>query len=163
MEGWDSSYFYDEASVVSSVVDPLDLISRQPPQSFLAQSFRCKQEIEAENLRHHMNPEQFIQLPQLESPSVPLMKRPSTVVSLVSDNNNEDHDDQNRLLLSNKKVTDWRDLDKFVASQLSQETEGLPSFENHGGSDMALFEGTKLSPFLSTSSDCDIGICVFEK
>ncbi|XP_057449293.1 NAC domain-containing protein 37-like isoform X2 [Lotus japonicus] len=163
MEGWDSSYFYDEASVVSSVVDPLDLISRQPPQRFLAQSFMCKQEIEAENLRHHMNPEQFIQLPQLESPSVPLMKRPSTVVSLVSDNNNEDHDDQNRLLLSNKKVTDWRDLDKFVASQLSQETEGLPSFENHGGSDMALFEGTKLSPFLSTSSDCDIGICVFEK
>ncbi|KAJ1408814.1 NAC domain [Sesbania bispinosa] len=167
IEGWDTSYFYDEASGVSSVVDPIDLISRQP-QSFLAQNFLCKQEIEADNLSICMQPEQFVQLPQLESPSLPLVKRPSTV-SLISDNNEDD--DPNRLLSNNtQKVTDWRALDKFVASQLSQEdrleTNALTSFEAHTSSDMALLllqssrdEGNKLSPFLNPSSDCDIGIC----
>lgn len=157
------------------MVDPIDLISRQP-QSFLAQNFMCKQELEADNLSCMHPADQFIQLPQLESPSLPFAKRPSTV-SLVSDNIEDD--DQNRSLSNNnnktKKVTtDWRDLDKFVASQLSQEerheTDGLSSFENHASSDMALLllqnsrdEGNKLSPFLNSSSDCDIGICVFEK
>lgn len=175
IEGWDSSYFYDEASGVSTVVDPIDhLISRQP-QSFLAQNFMCKQEIEADNLSC-MHADQFVQLPQLESPTLPLVKKPSTV-SLVSETNEDD--DQNRISNNNnnntKKVTDWRALDKFVASQLSQgdrhEADALPSFDNHTSSDMALLllqssrdnEGNKLSPFLSTSSDCDIGICVFEK
>ncbi|XP_027361660.1 NAC domain-containing protein 37-like [Abrus precatorius] len=172
IEGWDTSYFYDEASGVSTVVDPIDLISRQP-QSFLSQNFLCKQEIEADNLSC-MHPDQFVQLPQLESPSLPLIKRPSTM-SLVSDNNEED-DTQNMLINNTtKKVTDWRALDKFVASQLSQEdrheTNALSSFETHNNNpDMALLllqnsrdEGNKLSPFFNTSSDCDIGICVFEK
>ncbi|CAJ1930387.1 unnamed protein product [Sphenostylis stenocarpa] len=171
IEGWDSSYFFEEASGVSSVVDPIDLISRQS-QSFLAQNFICKQEIEADNLSCMLQ-DPFVQLPQLESPSLPLVKRPSTV-SLVSDNN-EDEDIQNRLFNNDtKKVTDWRALDKFVASQLSQEdthaTNGLSSFEPNDSQDMALLllqssrdDGNRLSPFLNTSSDCDIGICVFEK
>nr|KYP66884.1 NAC domain-containing protein 7 [Cajanus cajan]KYP66926.1 NAC domain-containing protein 7 [Cajanus cajan] len=171
MEGWDSSYFYEEASGVSTMVDPIDLISRQS-QSFLAQNFMCKQEIEADNLASMLQ-DPFVQLPQLENPSLPLIKRPSTV-SLVSDNN-EDEDIQNRLYNNTtKKVTDWRALDKFVASQLSQEdmheTNGLSSFEPHNNSDLALLllqssrdEGNRLSPFLNTGSDCDIGICVFDK
>nr|QDX01716.1 NAC domain-containing protein NAC55 [Medicago sativa subsp. falcata] len=184
IEGWDTSYFYEEAAsrVNNSMVDPIDqLISRQP-QSYLSQSYNmCKQEIEA-----CMHAEQFLQLPQLESPSLPLVKRPSTM-SLVSDNNNDDINDQNRLLLlsnnndniTTNTVTDWRALDKFVASQLSHEVETdqgvlLSSFgtNNNPSSDMALMllqqgnrdEENKLSPFLNASSDCsDIGICVFEK
>lgn len=181
IEGWDSSYFYEEASGVSSMVDPIDLISRQQPhQGFLAhQNFLCKQEID--NLSCMHNADQFVQLPQLESPSLPLIKRPTSTVSLGSENNElDDHDHQNRLLSNNnnttKKVTDWRDLDKFVASQLSHETDqGLSGFdETHPNSDMALLllqssrdddqiQGNKLGPFLNPSSDCDIGICVFEK
>nr|QSD99857.1 NAC family transcription factor [Melilotus albus] len=169
IEGWDTSYFFEESSsrVNNSMVDPIDqLISRQP-QSYLSQSYNmCKQEIEA-----CMHAEQFVQLPQLESPSLPLAKRPSTM-SLVSDNNNDD--------FATNTVTDWRALDKFVASQLSHEVETdqevlLSSFganNNNASSDMALMllqqgsrdEGNKLSPFLNASSDCsDIGICVFEK
>ncbi|XP_004512121.1 NAC domain-containing protein 37 [Cicer arietinum] len=198
IERWDTSYFYEEASGMSSMVDPIDLISRQP-QSFLAQSFNmCKQEIEAENNNNNnsliscMHADQFIQLPQLESPSLPLVKRPS-IVSLVSENNDDNNDDDQKrlLLLSNNNVTtitttnnnnnnnnnnnqvttDWRALDKFVASQLSHEDEGvLSSFGTNillPNSDMALMlmqgsrdEGNK---FLNASSDCDIGICVFEK
>ncbi|XP_027913243.1 NAC domain-containing protein 37-like isoform X1 [Vigna unguiculata] len=176
IEGWDSSYFFEEGSGVSTVVDPIDLISRQS-QSFLSQNFLCKQEIEADNLSCMLQ-DPFVQLPQLESPSLPLVKRPSTV-SLVSDNNEDEDIIQNRLSNNNnnnntKKVTDWRALDKFVASQLSQEdtleTNGLSGFEGHDSHDMALLllqssrdEGNRLSPFLNTSSDCDIGICVFEK
>ncbi|CAL5188126.1 unnamed protein product [Lathyrus oleraceus] len=182
MERWDTSYFYEEGAsrVNNSMVDPIELISRQP-QSYLSQTYNmCKQEIEA-----CMHAEQFIQLPQLESPSLPIIKRPSSV-SLVSENNNDDIDDQNRLLLlssnnnnitTNNVTADWRDLDKFVASQLSHEVEidqgVLSSFgggtNNIPSSDMALLlmqqggrdEGNK---FLNATSDCsDIGICIFEK
>ena len=99
---------YSNKDGASTVVDPIELISRQS-QSFVAQNFMCKQELEADNLSCMLQ-DPFVQLPQLESPSLPLVKRPSTV-SLVSDNN-EDEDIQNRLLSNNnntKKVTtDWR-------------------------------------------------------
>lgn len=178
IEGWDTSYFNDEQlTSLSTVVDPNDIISRQP-QSFLAQNFLCKQETEADNnLIFNMKQDQLLQLPQLESPSLPLEKRQSSM-SLISDNNNEDEIEVlNGLANKNntKKVTDWRALDKFVASQLSQEDKhetdhGVSSFETHTSLDLAMLlmqsstdEGNKLSPFLNTSSDCDIGICVFEK
>ncbi|CAL5366263.1 unnamed protein product [Camellia sinensis] len=191
MEAWDSTYFYDEPSVVSSVVDPIDYVARQPQnhnQNFFAQSFLCKQELEAENNLNFMQSDQFIQLPQLESPSMPLIKRPSSSISLISENNDEDdqtrvYDDNNNNNNKNKKVTDWRALDKFVASQLSQEDRyendhhhrhGVSSFGGHGDdSDMALMllqsgrdeedGNNKLNGFLTSSSDCDIGICIFDK
>ncbi|RYR10753.1 hypothetical protein Ahy_B05g079232 [Arachis hypogaea] len=196
MEGWDSSYLYEEGSgggggpVVESIEQ---LLSRQSRHHHHHQSsFMCKQEIE--NMHANIAAEQFVQLPQLESPSLPLVKRPTTSTMALVSESNEDHN-----MLSKKVVTDWRDLDKFVASQLSHggdssrhETETddaavLPSFmdnNNHDNSDsisdMSLLqllqssssnsrvnnEGNRLmmsmSPFLNTSSDCDIGICVFE-
>ncbi|MED6181400.1 hypothetical protein PIB30_019116 [Stylosanthes scabra] len=183
MEGWDSSrYLYEEASgggggSGGGVVESIEqLLSRQGGHHHhQSSSFMCKQEIE--NMQ--ANADQFIELPQLESPTtLPLAnsKRPST------SNNKE----------ASKKVvtTDWRDLDKFVASQLSHggDHDTLPSFmdNNQSGniSDMSLLqllqsssssrdnnnEGNKLmmmsnmsmSPFLNTTSDSDIGICVFE-
>ncbi|GLT44599.1 hypothetical protein SLA2020_184850 [Shorea laevis] len=175
MEGWDTSYFYDE----STVVDQMDYISRQS-QNILAQNFLCKRETEGVENLNFIHSDQFVQLPQLESPSVPLMKRPSSMCMLSENNsliNNEEEKEQNRVCISNnnnrnkkQKVTDWRDLDKFVASQLmSQEDrlegigEGVSSF---GGNDMAAMlllqsgseEGNKLDEFLSSSSDCGIGI-----
>ena len=177
IEGWDSSYFYDEASGISSVVDPIDYISRQP-QNFLPQNLFCKQETEADNL-NFFHSDHFVQLPQLESPSLPLIKRPNSI-SLISENTNYEEEEQNRIICNNtKKVTDWRALDKFVASQLSQEdrydSEGVSSFDtnnnNHNSSDMELLllhrssreEGNKFSEFLNSSSDCDIGICIIDK
>jgi hypothetical protein len=157
----------------------MDYITRQP-QNFLAQNFLCKQEIEGDNLSF-MHSENFVQLPQLESPSLPLIKRPSSSVSLISENNNSNNEveEQNRMLSNNntQKVTDWRALDKFVASQLSQEDrydgDGVSSFvgADNNSSDMSLLllqsgrdEGNnKFNGFLSSSPDCDIGICIFEK
>ncbi|KAK4262091.1 hypothetical protein QN277_027698 [Acacia crassicarpa] len=186
IEGWDSGYFYEETS-------GMDYVARQAHhhQSFIAPSFLCKKEIEADhnNLNFmHSSSDQFVQLPQLESPSLPLIKGTSSALaSLISHNNNNKNvlgeDDQSNRLVNNnntttKRVTtDWRALDKFVASQLSQEEErhdessdnhGVSGFETHeallllqSGSDEA---GNKfMSPFLNGSSDCDIGICVFDK
>ncbi|KAB5547544.1 hypothetical protein DKX38_010950 [Salix brachista] len=179
IEGWDSSYFYEESSGVSSVVDPIDYIARQP-QNFLAQNFLCKQETEGDNLSF-MQSENYVQLPQLESPSLPLIKRPSSSISLISENNNSnrEEEEQNRMLSGNsaQKVTDWRALDKFVASQLSQEDrydgDGVSSFvgAENNSSDMSLLllqsgrdEGSnKFNGFLSSSPDCDLGIFIFEK
>ncbi|XP_022774011.1 NAC domain-containing protein 37-like [Durio zibethinus] len=162
-EGGDSSYFYAEASGISSVVDPINYKSRQP-NSFLPQNFLCKQETDADNL-NCVHSDQFVQLPQLESPSLPLIKRPSTI-SLISENTNYEGEEEQNTIMCNttKRVTDWRAFDKFVASQLSQEDrydgdQGLSSFDanNNNNSDMALAllllqsssrqEGNKLSEF----------------
>ncbi|KAG8662796.1 hypothetical protein MANES_01G144500v8 [Manihot esculenta] len=181
IEGWDSSYFYDESSVVSSVIDPIDYISRQP-QNFLAQNFLCKQELEADNLSF-MNCENFVQLPQLASPSLPLIKRPSSMSLILENNNNNSNNNEEEeqargcnVNSNKKKVTDWRALDKFVASQLSQEDKydgdnAVSSFGGEYGSDMSLLllqsgrdDENKFNGFLTSSSDdCDIGICIFEK
>ncbi|XVE82516.1 hypothetical protein DITRI_Ditri16bG0011100 [Diplodiscus trichospermus] len=182
IEGWDSSYFYDEANgIISSIVDPIDCISTQP-QNFLPQNFLCKQEKEGDNLNFtHSDHHQFVQLPQLESPSLPLTKRP---ISISESAHYEEEDQQNIIMCgkNKKKVTDWRALDKFVASQLSAQEDiydveaGVSSFDaiNNGSpADMALLllqsssggseESNKLNEFLNSSSDCDIGICIFDK
>ncbi|MBA0635735.1 hypothetical protein Godav_026100 [Gossypium davidsonii] len=175
MQVWESSYFYDEASGMSSVVDPIDYISRQ---NFLPPNLLCKKEADNySNFVDHSD-DQFVELPQLESPSLPLIKRPSSISEKTK---HEEEDDEE--LNNSKKLTDWRALDKFVASQLSQEDrfegEGVSSFDainnnnnsNSNNSDMALMllqdssreEGNKLNEFLNSSSDCDIGICLFAK
>ncbi|XP_065853013.1 NAC domain-containing protein 37-like [Euphorbia lathyris] len=186
IEGWDSSYLYDESSVISSVLDPIDYISRQP-QNYLAQNnMLCKQEIEADNLSFmQAAAECFVQLPQLESPSLPLIKRPSSASLMPSQNNNNnsnnDEDlEQSMRGCSSKRVTDWRALDKFVASQLSQE-DRYGNCDNNAvscsfgvaenASDISPLmllqtgkdEENKFDGLLSSTSDCDIGICIFEK
>lgn len=179
IEGWDSSYLYEESSGVSSVVDPLDYITRQPQNFLAAQNFLCKQEIEADNL-NFMQSDSFVQLPQLESPSLPLIKRPSSSISLISENNEEEILEQNKgcsNVNNAQKVTDWRALDKFVASQLSQDQDRSFEGDDQDSEDMAALlllqsssssrsdhEGNKLmNGFLNPTSDCDIGICIFEK
>ncbi|CAK9320725.1 unnamed protein product [Citrullus colocynthis] len=201
VERWDSSYFYDEPS------GPLEFITRQVPlpHGLLEHNnIICKQEMEqAENVKFIQYNDPFVQLPQLESPSLPLMKRSSSI-SLVSECNEEEdpptkrrynnHNNNNNI---NSKVTDWRALDKFVASQLSQgdafEGEGDSSFgvqnnnnnnnnnnnviinnnnNNHiNSADMAILlmqnrgedEENLYKGFLSSNSESDFGICIFEK
>ncbi|XP_042481511.1 NAC domain-containing protein 37-like [Macadamia integrifolia] len=167
-EGWDSSYFYDEPSGISSIVDPIDYINPRQPQNFM-----CKQEIEGDHL-NFLGSHSFVQLPQLESPTLPLMKKPN-LISMMSPENDKEDEEAGRGCNNTEKVTDWRALDKFVASQLSQEDrygcEGISSFGEHHNSDMALLmlqsstseEGNKLNGLLSSNADCDIGICVFDK
>lgn len=181
VEGWESNYFYDEATTsVSSIVDPLEYITRQPTLlsnnnfNMLQNNLLCKQETSMEAAENNLNfsytnSDQFIQLPQLESPSLPLLKRPISSMSLVSDNNNNNNNHEED---GSKNVTaDWRALDKFVASQLSHEETTLYEDDQHNCSDLGMLlllsdrgEGPKLNEILSSSSeDCDIGVCLFDK
>ncbi|KAL8168012.1 hypothetical protein V2J09_009511 [Rumex salicifolius] len=224
-QGWDSAsnYFFDQADetrILNSVMDTPDrrhhYLPRNPP-SFIPSSssphnYLCKQEIEhrtnnRSNLsipmqsdHHHHHP--FMQLPQLESPSFSLMKRP-----MISDHVTNNHDLEGLEKMkkgkynagSMEKVTDWRALDKFVASQLSHDHNEQPGDHQGVGSsfgvhhnqgimnndDMALFllqstnggrddqeeeeeeeeeDGEKLiSGFLASSSESELGICIFDK
>lgn len=192
-EGWESNFFYDD----SSRMDPIDYITSQPSSSIFSQSFMCKQELEAVENLNFVQCDQYVQLPQLESPSLPLIEKPSSI-SLVSSSENNDLEDDlqggrnihnNKISMNNidnvDKVTDWRALDKFVASQLSQEDrygigEGLSSSfqgkENSNFSYMFMERGReeedgggggggKLNVLLSSSHQdhSDIGICIFDK
>ncbi|KAL8200400.1 hypothetical protein R6Q57_011739 [Mikania cordata] len=190
---WESNFFYDDSSSVSPAMDSIDYITSQPSRSIYSQSIMCKQEFEATENLDFVHCDQFIQLPQLESPSLQSIKMPSTI-SLVAPT--DDNDQENDLpkggdikghnSINNKdvtkKVTDWRALDKFVASQLSQEDqygirEGLSSsFEGKLNSTMScvFVEGGReeeddggggmISGFLSSTNQehCDIGMCIFE-
>lgn len=193
METWSSSYFYDEVTStgVNSVMDPIDYMANQQHDIF-GKGMMCKQELEGmvDGLNYMQSNHQFIQLPQLQSPSLPLMKRPSSSMSITSmDKNNnykltvEDEESFKSLISQENKrkkkknqlrmTGDWRDFDKFVASQLmSQEDNGTSSFIDHHedmdmDSSMLLNEREEenmfISEFLSTNSDYDIGICVFDK
>ena len=119
-------------------------ISR-PYASHNHQHYPCKQELE---LQYNINHDGFLQLPQLESPKVPqsaasLSCSPVAPYGYDSNNNGSalqsssltqeeriQHCHQQSLHLlygSNDQavdqVTDWRVLDKFVASQLSHDQD----------------------------------------
>ncbi|KAI3699379.1 hypothetical protein L2E82_43648 [Cichorium intybus] len=174
-------------------MDPIDYITSQSASTIFSQSFMCKQELEAVENLNYVHCDQYVQLPQLESPSLPTTEIPSTK-SLVSSSENNDQEDDlqgGRNINNNKrknnnndvnKVTDWRALDKFVASQLSHEDqyglgEGLSSsFEGKVNSDFPLMfmeggreeedgGGGRLNGLLSSANqdNCDIGICIFDK
>ncbi|KAJ0468514.1 putative transcription factor NAM family [Helianthus annuus] len=183
--GWNSNYFLDESSLITSTMD--DYTTIQPSSLPLTSTFMCKQELEASENLNFVHCDQFIQLPQLESPSLQSIKRP---ISSMYGHDQEDVQIRKRNInniKNNDEVRDWRDLDKFVASQLSQEEEiqcvgegfsgnfqenidhsaGLSHMfyqggpEEYGGCDGS----GKLNGLLSsTSSDhFDVGICIFDK
>lgn len=129
----------------------------------------CKQEQLQEQLQynnmphhHHHTHDAFLQLPQLESPKIPHSSTPNFVpmanilqptsniltqdhqphhmqqqMNSLFDNNNINDHHQGGII--NDQVTDWRVLDKFVASQLSHDqdlgtgtgTGKEPSIEHH--------------------------------
>ncbi|KAF9603146.1 hypothetical protein IFM89_034156 [Coptis chinensis] len=159
-ERWDSSYFYEEINGINSIMDPIHTTRRKP------QHLVCKQEIEFNNVNFfHCDP--FVQLPQLESPSPPLIKHP-ILVSLLSENYKED-DEAIKDATDTRKVTDWRALDKFVASQLSPEedrnkSEGISNFGTQYNTDTGWLlsdsSRDKYDGLLSLGSDADIGICI---
>ncbi|XP_076955441.1 NAC domain-containing protein 37-like [Bidens hawaiensis] len=180
---WESNYVFDQSSLITSCMEDYNT-TVQPSNTRLTESFMCKQELEAAENSNFVHRDQFIQLPQLESPSIQSIKRP---LSSMYGHNQEDNQirkrNTNNIIKSNEEVRDWRDLDKFVASQLSQEEEtrtcvGDQGFsanfeenmhDNSGGLSHMFYQGgcdrdEKLNGFMSsTSSDhFDVGICIFD-
>ncbi|KAJ3680076.1 hypothetical protein LUZ60_016354 [Juncus effusus] len=94
---WDSSY--------SMMPNPLHYMQNKLPNPNLS-NLLCKKETEFDNLTFlsHSNNNNSIQVPELQSPTPPLVSQPNANPLPVLAN-----------------ATDWRALDKFVASQLSPE------------------------------------------
>ncbi|KAJ4843415.1 hypothetical protein Tsubulata_011665 [Turnera subulata] len=143
---YDSPCWYDDQVSFMSDLDSPRPIPQQY-SSYNLHHYPCKQELELQyNMAHHRH-DAFLQLPQLESPKVPQSAAAAAAASCNSvipygfDRNNgstmqsstltqeeQIHQNLNSLYNNNNnseqavdQVTDWRVLDKFVASQLSNE------------------------------------------
>lgn len=98
-------------------------------------NYPCKKELDHLPFQHHVPNEHFFQLPLLDSPKLLLQSSASAAVSSNSmtaaaaysiDINQNFHavygNNSNELqAVDDDQLTDWRVLDKFVASQLSQD------------------------------------------
>ncbi|KDP25626.1 hypothetical protein JCGZ_20782 [Jatropha curcas] len=142
---YDSPSWYDDQVSFMPELDSPRRIA-QPYTTYL-HHYPCKQEFE---LQYNMSHDPFLQLPQLESPKIPQSAASancnSSVVPYGYDRNNNGstlqsstltqeeqvqqshhHPNLNSINYHNNgeqavdQVTDWRVLDKFVASQLSHE------------------------------------------
>ncbi|CBI31879.3 unnamed protein product, partial [Vitis vinifera] len=98
-------WYDDQVSFMPDLDSPRRI--SQPYTSF-QHHYSCKQELE---LPYNMPHDPYLQLPQLESPKLPHYQQ--NMSSLYSSNNEQAVD----------QVTDWRVLDKFVASQLSHDQD----------------------------------------
>ncbi|KAL6004920.1 hypothetical protein ACLOJK_005478 [Asimina triloba] len=141
----DSPCWYDEQV---SFMPELDSPKRIAPDHMgFHHPYSCKQEIE---LHYHMAHDPFLQLPQLESPKLPnstpygldinqasaLQSSSFTQEEQLQQQGHHQQHQMNSVYNHNceqgvDQVTDWRVLDKFVASQLSQEDVSKePSYSN---------------------------------
>nr|ADQ43206.1 NAC105 [Schrenkiella parvula] len=123
---WDQNCFFYDATLL----EPLDksIVKRAKHNADFADT-PFKQELlsEANHIvdvdgdlgsiyLQSIDDDQFSQLPQLESPSLPSDKLPQ---STISENSRAGEDD----VSDEKMITDWRAFDKFVASQFLMSVE----------------------------------------
>ncbi|CAL4928792.1 unnamed protein product [Urochloa decumbens] len=193
---WESSYSYREVSVMggaaaaeaAAFVDPNAAYAQIRRQSKSAH-FKQEAELDGGAALLHYSSHQLVELPQLESPSAPLAPNTSQASPADEvDDGGADSGRRGKKARADKMATDWRALDKFVASQLSPtECGGAGSLEaaaaadvgsqlvEHGedADDMAalLFlnsdgreEAERWTGLLGPAGgDGDFGLCVFEK
>ncbi|CAL9029533.1 unnamed protein product [Prunus brigantina] len=143
---YESPCWYDQVSFMPELESPRRSISHPYASPYHQQQqhySQCKQELDLQyNMPHHHHHDSFLQLPQLESPKVPQsapygsMLQSSTLTQEeqlqqhINQQQNMFNSSSSSLVLYNNndqqsvdQVTDWRVLDKFVASQLSQDQQ----------------------------------------
>ncbi|OIT40212.1 PREDICTED: NAC domain-containing protein 7-like [Nicotiana attenuata] len=130
---YESPIWYDHDQV--SFMPDMDSPKQQHSHSGLTYhypNYPCKKELD--NLHYQIPPhhQQFLQLPLLESPKFlpppPCSSMPVFAINVNNHvhqygNNNNNISTNTNELVGDDQVMDWRVLDKFVASQLSQEEE----------------------------------------
>ncbi|CAN6463678.1 unnamed protein product [Victoria cruziana] len=169
-EAWDASYFFEDHGGFNSVLDSLDfLTSHRPPPT-------CRLELEVPSINYN-TAEKFLQPPYIDNPLVHSFSRSM----FPSGPENEGspqlfHVGDNRDL-EKGKVTDWRTLDRLVASQLSQEERydagsEVCEFGIQENKELGLLlldsvkgvQGHELEDgLLDSVRECDVGVCVFDK
>ncbi|KAF6174723.1 hypothetical protein GIB67_008778 [Kingdonia uniflora] len=125
--------------------------SSHPEMGYNHPLYSCKQELE---LQYNIPHESFLQLPHLESPNIPPLSASVSCNSLSAyglqpsslTQDNQMHKNHRHSMTTHynnnndqgvEQVTDWRVLDKFVASQLSQEDISKePNYTNTNGANI---------------------------
>lgn len=102
----------------------LDTPRRMSPHLYHPNNYACKQELELQYTMH--NDHAFLQLPNLESPTVHQQSNSNMVPNYqgLQETDQQLHERAtffNDNEQASDQVTDWRVLDKFVASQLSHD------------------------------------------
>ncbi|XP_072957697.1 NAC domain-containing protein 7-like [Typha angustifolia] len=125
-----SPSWYDDRVAFMPDLDSPTQLRHQPDITFHNHLYSCKPELELHHLLPH---ESFLQLPQLESPKLPSFINQTAVLHSSAITQEEatqpGHQVQIISVCANggnieqwqDQVTDWRVLDKFVASQLSHD------------------------------------------
>ncbi|KAF3322399.1 NAC domain-containing protein 7-like protein [Carex littledalei] len=141
----DPIFWYDDhVSLMPDLDSPRQLV-HHPQMVYQNHIYNCKPELELHHLLPH---ESFLQMPQLESPNKlqNYINNHGTTVFSASTTPEE----------SAQNLTDWRVLDKFVASQLSHEngankehscSENTPIFQTEEKQEGAV-------DYASTSTSC---------
>lgn len=128
----DTPCWYDDHASFITELDSAKQISPQPEMAYHQHHhlLPCKPELE---VHYHLPHDSFLQLPQLESPKLPMYVSHATAFqsSIIAE---EDliqsskqfqivstYDNTGNINQVVEQVTDWRVLDKFVASQLSHD------------------------------------------
>ncbi|OMP02212.1 hypothetical protein CCACVL1_02872 [Corchorus capsularis] len=168
MGEYESSCWYDDQVSFMQDIESPRRIPHQPYASY-HHHYPCKQELELQyNLPHH---DPFLQLPQLESPKVPQSAASVSCNSVVPnygyDRNNNGSTLQSSTLTQEQNLnslynnnnseqavdqvtTDWRVLDKFVASQLSHE-EALKENNYHNAATSSFHVGEEMNLVLAAN------------
>ncbi|RVX15599.1 NAC domain-containing protein 7 [Vitis vinifera] len=115
-------WYDDQVSFMPDLDSPRRI--SQPYTSF-QHHYSCKQELE---LPYNMPHDPYLQLPQLESPKLPQSAASSSTLTQEEHIQQSYQQNMSSLYSSNNEqavdqVTDWRVLDKFVASQLSHDQD----------------------------------------
>jgi hypothetical protein len=190
---WDSSFAYRDPNAMMGAAAAAEAAAFVDPNAAYAQirrqskSERFKQEAELDGTAAFLQySSHLIELPQLESPSALLA--PNASQASMTEEEDADRGRRGKKVLAEKVATDWRALDKFVASQLSP-TEGGGGMEATASAAVASV-GSQLDQHVEdddmaallllnsdgreeverwagllgpTGGDGDLGICVFEK
>jgi hypothetical protein len=137
-------WFGDHVTLMPDIETPRQLV-RHPKMVYQNHMYNCKPELELHHLLPH---EPFMQIPQLESPNKLQDYINNQGTTVFSSSMAQEESAQN--------LTDWRALDKFVASQLSHEngankehscSETTPGFQAEEKQEGAL-------DYASTSTSC---------
>lgn len=159
---------YDhEPSGISSVIDPIIIHNNgefaMQRNRLLHKKSLCKEESLDQSWINFMHStssldDSFLQLPQLESPSSqpPFLKRVCTTTATAT-------------TAVTTTSQDWRELDQFVASQLSEDALLLLHGSNNEREELeeVIDAGKLINEFLSDNdnnySNNNIGLCIFDK
>lgn len=143
-EQYDQSHWYDDQVSFMQDLESPNRTSHPYNASYHNHHHPCKPELEMQynnNIPHHLH-DSFLQLPQLESPK--FTHSSATTLQFPPLNTQQHHQNQMQMqmqmqmqylhqqslqhydhqaVVESDQVTDWRVLDKFVASQLSHDDQ----------------------------------------